>query len=113
MTRGSRRLSNIRYDESRKASIRILKNWQPHDIAQRIATVTTMTKSKNSLGFAPFDAAEYLKDDSTIAEFLSAALEDDNPDVFLRAVHTAVRARDITKLAGDARAVLRDSHNLR
>ena len=62
-----------------------------------------MTKAKNSLGLAPFDAAEYLKDDSTIAEFLNAALEDSNPDVFWQAVRTAARAYDMTKLAGDAR----------
>ena len=60
-----------------------------------------MTKVKNSLGLAPFDAAEYLKDDITIAEFLNAALEDGNPDVFLQAVRTAARAHGITKLAGD------------
>ena len=72
-----------------------------------------MTKTKNSLGLAPFDAAEYLKDDATIAEFLSAALEDGNADLFVQAVRTAARAHDLKKLAGDARAVLRDSHNLR
>ena len=61
-----------------------------------------MTKVKNSLGLAPFDAAEYLKDDITIAEFLNAALEDGNPDVFLQAVRTAARAHGMTKLARDA-----------
>ena len=61
-----------------------------------------MTKAKSSLGLAPFDVAEYLKDDSTIAEFLNAALEDGNADVFLQAVRTAARAHDMTKLAGDA-----------
>ena len=61
-----------------------------------------MTKVKNSLGLAPFDAAEYLKDDTTIAEFLNAALEDGNPDVFLQAVRTAARSHGMTKLARDA-----------
>ena len=61
-----------------------------------------MTKAKNSLGLAPFDAAEYLKDDTTIAEFLNAALVDGNPDVFLQAVRTAARAHGMTKLARDA-----------
>ena len=61
-----------------------------------------MTKAKNSLGLAPFDAAEYLKDDAAIAEFLNAALEDSNPDVFLQAVRTAARAHGMTKLARDA-----------
>ena len=35
---------------------------------------------------APFDAADYLDDEHTIAEYLTAALEDPNPDVFLTAV---------------------------
>ena len=61
-----------------------------------------MTKAKNSLGLAPFDAAGYLKDDATIAEFLNAALEDGNPEVFLQAVRTAARAHGMTKLARDA-----------
>ena len=61
-----------------------------------------MTKLKNSLGLAPFDIAEYLKDDCAIVEFLNAAREDDNADVFLQAARTAARAHHITKLAGDA-----------
>ena len=36
--------------------------------------------------FARFDAADYLDDDETVAEYISAALEDPNPDVFLTAV---------------------------
>ena len=61
-----------------------------------------MTKAKSNLGLAPFDAAEYLQDDTTIAEFLNAALEDGNPDVFLQAVQTATRASDMTNLTGEA-----------
>ena len=54
-----------------------------------------MTKKKNSLELAPFDAADFLSDDATIAEFLNAALEDGNPDVFLQAARTAARARHV------------------
>ena len=61
-----------------------------------------MTKVKPSLGLAPFDAAEYLKDDATIAEFLNAALEDGSPDVFLQALRTAAHARGMSQLARDA-----------
>jgi DNA-binding phage protein len=35
---------------------------------------------------APFDASEYLDDEEVIAEYLTAALEDPNPEVFLIAV---------------------------
>ncbi len=42
--------------------------------------------------FAPFDAVDYLDDEETVAEYLAAALEDPNPDVFLTAVQDAARA---------------------
>lgn len=42
--------------------------------------------------FAPFDAAAYLDDEEIIAEYLTAALEDPNPDVFLAAVRDVARA---------------------
>ena len=51
---------------------------------------------------APFDAADYLEDEETIAEFLTAALEDQNPDVFLSAVRDVARARGMAQLAKDA-----------
>ncbi|MBU2754502.1 putative addiction module antidote protein [Acidithiobacillus sp. CV18-2] len=51
---------------------------------------------------APFDAADYLDDEETIAEFLTAALEDQNPDVFLSAVRDVARARGMAQLAKDA-----------
>lgn len=51
---------------------------------------------------APFDAADYLDDEETIAEYLTAALEDPNPDVFLSAVRDIARARGMSRLAQDA-----------
>ncbi|KAI5913680.1 addiction module antidote protein [Thauera sp. 2A1] len=51
---------------------------------------------------ATFDAADYLNDEETIAEYLTAALEDPNPDVFLAAVRDVARARGMTQLAKDA-----------
>ena len=52
--------------------------------------------------FAPFDAADYLDDEETIGEYLTAALEDVNPDVFLTAVRDVARARGMAQLAKDA-----------
>ncbi len=49
-----------------------------------------------------FDAADYLNDEETIAEYLTAALEDPNPDVFLAAVRDVARARGMAQLARDA-----------
>ncbi len=51
---------------------------------------------------APFDAVDYLTDEETIAEYLTAALEDPNPDMFLVAVKNVARARGMTQLAKDA-----------
>ncbi len=50
---------------------------------------------------APFDAADYLEREAVIAEYLSAALEDENPDVFLVAVADVAKARGMTQLARD------------
>jgi hypothetical protein len=36
--------------------------------------------------YAPFDATAYLDNDEVIAEYLTAAPEDPNPDVFLAAL---------------------------
>ena len=49
--------------------------------------------------FTPFDAADYLDDEETIAAYLSEALEDPDPDTFLMAVRTVARARGMAQLA--------------
>jgi len=51
--------------------------------------------------FTPFDAADYLDNEETIAAYLTAALEDENPDMFLIAVKDVARARGMTQLAKD------------
>ena len=51
--------------------------------------------------FTPFDAADYLDSDESIAAYLSAALEDDDPDLFQTAVKDVARARGMTQLAKD------------
>lgn len=45
--------------------------------------------------FVPFDAADYLDDEETIAEYITAALEDPNPDVLLTAVRDVVRSHSV------------------
>ena len=52
--------------------------------------------------FTRFDAADYLDDEDTIAEYITAALEDPNPAVFLAAVRDVARARGMAQLAKDA-----------
>ena len=51
--------------------------------------------------FTPFDAADYLDSDEAIAAYLSATLEDENPDLFLVAVKDVARTRGMTQLAKD------------
>ncbi len=52
--------------------------------------------------FTPFDAADYLDNEVTIAAYLTGALEDPEPDAFLMAVRTVARARGMTQLAKDS-----------
>jgi probable addiction module antidote protein len=51
--------------------------------------------------FSRFDAADYLDDDETIAAYINAALEEDDPDAFLGALKNVARARGMTQLAKD------------
>lgn len=46
-----------------------------------------------------FDASAYLDNDEVIAEYLTAALEDGDPDVFLAAVGNVAKARGISAIA--------------
>jgi probable addiction module antidote protein len=57
-----------------------------------------MAKAK----FAPFDASEHLNDEEVIAEYLAAALEDPNPDVFLLAIANVAKARGMAQIAKDS-----------
>jgi probable addiction module antidote protein len=52
--------------------------------------------------FAPFDAATYLDSDEVIAEYLSAAAENPNLDVFLAALGDVAKARGMAQIARDA-----------
>ena len=46
-----------------------------------------------------FDPSAYLDNEEVIAEYLSAALEDPNPDVFLSAVGHVAKARGMSDIA--------------
>ena len=48
-----------------------------------------------------FDAAEYLEDEETIAEYLNMALDDPNPEMLLLAVKNIARARGMAQIAQD------------
>jgi len=47
----------------------------------------------------PFDVSRHLDSEAVIAEYLAAALEDPNPDMFLRAVANVAKARGMASVA--------------
>lgn len=52
--------------------------------------------------YAPFDAARYLDNEEVIAEYLTAAAEDPNPDVFLAALGDVAKARGMARIAEES-----------
>ena len=52
-----------------------------------------------AIRLAAFDPAEFLDSEEVIAEYLSVAIEDPNPDVFLRAMANVAKARGIAEVA--------------
>ena len=61
-----------------------------------------MAKRKGHPRLAVFQAADYLDSEEVIAEYLTAALEDPNPDVFLHAMGEVAKARGIAAVAKEA-----------
>lgn len=56
----------------------------------------------NRLNIATFDASDYLDSEEVIAEYLTVALEDPDPDAFLMAVRDVAKARGIANIAENA-----------
>lgn len=57
-----------------------------------------MAKTK----YAAFRASDYLDDEEVIAEYLTAAAEDENPDVLLAALAEVAKAHGMARVAADA-----------
>jgi probable addiction module antidote protein len=62
------------------------------------ATITRKPKTR----LLPFDAARYLNDDAAIAEYMTAVLETEDPDLLLLALSDVARARGMSQVAKDA-----------
>lgn len=61
-----------------------------------------MAKAKKAVAkvkFKRFEASDFLKSEAAIEEFLAAAMEDPNPDVFLAALGEVAKVRGIATLA--------------
>jgi len=65
-------------------------------------SIKVKTKAKTKTKLLPFDAARYLTDDAAIAEYMTAVLETDNPDLLLLALRDVARARGMAQVAKDA-----------
>ena len=61
-----------------------------------------MKRTKSAAKLVPFDAARYLTDESAVAEYLSAILEADDPDLLLLALADIARARGMSEVAKEA-----------
>ena len=61
-----------------------------------------MTKTKAPLKLVAFDAARYLDDDAAIAEYMTAVLDVNDPDLLLLALSDVARAKGMAQVAKDA-----------
>ena len=59
-------------------------------------------KPKPKIKLLPFDAARYLSDDKAIAEYMTAVLEANDPDLLLAALGDVARAKGMAQVAKDA-----------
>jgi probable addiction module antidote protein len=61
-----------------------------------------MSKAKPKVKLVPFDAARYLTDDAAVAEYMTAVLESDDPNLLLLALADVARARGMALVAKEA-----------
>jgi probable addiction module antidote protein len=57
-------------------------------------------KARTKVTYAPFEAADYLDSEETIAEYLSLAARDENPGVLLKALGDVAKARGAAEASG-------------
>lgn len=57
---------------------------------------------KTKVKFSTFDAADYLDNETVIAEYLSLAAKDENSDVLLKALSDVAKARGMAQVAKDS-----------
>ncbi len=61
-----------------------------------------MKKSSSSIKLVAFDAARYLDSDEAVAEYMSAMLEGNDPDLLLLALGDVARAKGMAQVAKEA-----------
>lgn len=60
-----------------------------------------MSKIKTA-GLPDFDPAEHLRDEADIAAYLTAALDENDPEALLESLGTVARARGMTEIAQES-----------
>jgi len=82
------------------------KSTQKRDIRRALKLAaqleTTYDQTKAPLKLVAFDAARYLDDDEAIAEYMTAVLEANDPDLLLLALGDVARAKGMAQVAKDA-----------
>jgi probable addiction module antidote protein len=61
-----------------------------------------MMKARPKRKLREFDPARYLSDDAAIAEYMTAILEEGDPDLLLLALGDIARARGMSQIARDS-----------
>lgn len=59
-------------------------------------------KRKSKITYSAFNVADFLDNEKVIAEYLSNAAQDDNPDLLLKALGDVAKARGMAQVAKDA-----------
>ena len=59
-------------------------------------------KQKSKVTYSTFNAADYLDNEKVIAAYLSEAVQDENPDVLLKALGDVAKARGMAQVAKDS-----------
>jgi probable addiction module antidote protein len=58
--------------------------------------------SKQKITFSTFEIADYLDNETVIAEYLTSAAQDENSDVLIMALSDVAKARGMAQVAKDA-----------
>lgn len=61
-----------------------------------------MKINESDLEISKFEVSDYLHDKEVVREFLTAALEEDNPDFFIVSLAAVAKARGMSQLAKEA-----------
>lgn len=59
-------------------------------------------RSKKGLDFTVFDPSDYLDNEEVIAAYLTEAVQDEDPAMFMHALAHVAKARGMTQVAKDA-----------